>query len=153
MELMPPPPLHSDGPLHGAAGGQPHARADWLPGDHHPAAGRHHLPHPLVSVRLQGSGEGRPRPYLSWLSFSRGIRFGNECSYCGSKPLQYAARLACLRHSNVSILFECALHSLPFSQKGKSSMINKYKAVIALTLQVAKLHFDLQIETCCTNNF
>ena len=103
--------------------------------------------------RPRQDGEGRPRPYLSWLSFSRGIRFGNECSYCGWKPLQYAARLACLRHSNVSILFECALHSLPFSQKGKSSMINKYKAVIALTLQVAKLHFDLQIETCCTNNF
>lgn len=39
-------------------GRQQHAHSDWLPRDHHPALGHHHLPDPLVPICLQGAGEG-----------------------------------------------------------------------------------------------
>lgn len=43
---------------HVPSGRQEDGHPDRLSGDHHPAAGHHHLPHPLVPVRLQGAGEG-----------------------------------------------------------------------------------------------
>lgn len=76
-------PLFSHQPSdHQGSGRQEDGHSDWLSGDHHPVAGHHHLPHPLVPVCLQGAGEGEQleRQCLKWLKVTTNIVSVNQGS-------------------------------------------------------------------------